>query len=205
MLKGSSAFSLIIHWGCFVFLTVDSTLTRRSVTTVKRRSGRSGSATTSGNYGNWFPSSTTCPATKRYACVKRFIHTCDLLGVNYCVDFSILAIVKNGYTTFMVCSHCPTVRPIKNGLHRTQCSYCTETDTNTGSHCVLNSINSTEYLCRTVWTHHYRQGQWNTTSTTVVLFQTLVSMLEKSRDYVSFLQKKLDKYLLGQGDQALGK
>ena len=39
----------------------------------------------------------------------------------------------------------------------------------------------------------------------VVSFQTLVSMLEKSRDYVSFLQKKLDKYLLGQGDQALGK
>ena len=29
-------------------------------------------------------------------------------------------------------------------------------------------------------------------------------MLEKSRDYVSFLQKKLDRYLLGQGDQALG-
>ncbi len=29
-------------------------------------------------------------------------------------------------------------------------------------------------------------------------------MLEKSRDYVTFLQKKLDKYLLGQGDQALG-
>ncbi len=34
--------------------------------------------------------------------------------------------------------------------------------------------------------------------------QTLISMLEKSRDYVSFLQKKLDRYLLGQGDQALG-
>ena len=37
-----------------------------------------------------------------------------------------------------------------------------------------------------------------------LFLQTLVSMLEKSRDYVSFLQKKLDKYLLGQGDQALG-
>ena len=27
------------------------------------------------------------------------IHTCNLLGVNYCENFSVHAIMKNGYTT----------------------------------------------------------------------------------------------------------
>ena len=34
-----------------------------------------------------------------------FIHTCDLLGVNYCVNSSVLAIAKNVYTT-----HCWTIQ-----------------------------------------------------------------------------------------------
>ena len=29
---------------------------------------------------------------------KRSIHTCDLLGVNYCVNFSVHAIKRNWYT-----------------------------------------------------------------------------------------------------------
>ena len=101
------------------------------------------------------------------------------------------AIVKNGYATFVVnCSHCPTVRPIKNTVHTAQRQTTTQIPIGFWAQSISLSI------C---------VGQWNTTSTTVVIFQTLVSMLEKSRDYVSFLQKKLDKYLLGQGDQALGK
>ena len=39
----------------------------------------------------------------------------------------------------IVCLHCPTPRPIKNGLWRIvwMCSYCTETDDNTDSYWVL--------------------------------------------------------------------
>ena len=31
--------------------------------------------------------------------VLGLIHTCDFLGVNYCVNFSVHAIAKNGYIT----------------------------------------------------------------------------------------------------------
>ena len=34
-----------------------------------------------------------------------FVHTCDLLCVNYCVNFSVHAIVKNGYTTHYLTFH----------------------------------------------------------------------------------------------------
>ena len=107
----------------------------------------------------------------------------------------------------MVCSHCPTVRPIKNGLQRKcGCDHTAQRWTPTQiliefwaqlvplSICVGQCEGT--ITDRNSGTRHLQL---------VVLFQTLVSMLEKSRDYVSFLQKKLDKYLLGQGDQALGK
>ena len=61
----------------------------------------------------------------------------------------------------MVCLHCVPPSPIKNGLYMYRlmwrCSYCSETDTNTDSHCVLHAFY--RYLCRSrcqaVWTHHY--------------------------------------------------
>ena len=33
-----------------------------------------------------------------YTALLRSIHTCELLGVNYCVNFIVHAFAKNGYT-----------------------------------------------------------------------------------------------------------
>ena len=57
----------------------------------------------------------------------------------------------------MVCSPCPTLRPIQrpiNGLYRIvwSCSHCTDTDTDTDyywTHCCLCPCR-----CRAVWMHH---------------------------------------------------
>ena len=60
----------------------------------------------------------------------------------------------------MVCSHSTTPRAIKMACMELcgGCLYCTETDTNTDSHLVLNPFYL--YLCRVVWMHHLEHVLW---------------------------------------------